>query len=415
MSKRRVVVTGMGTVAPTGNDTATAWQNTVAGNSGIGPIDSFDVTDFGTRFGGSIRDFDVSPFMSPKEARKVDMFIQYGIAAAAEAMQDSGLEITDANRFRVGVAMGSGIGGLGTIETNYEKYLEAGKNPRRISPFFVPGSIINMISGHVSIKYGLNGPNIALVTACTTSTHCVGIGARMIAYGDADVILAGGAECATTALGLGGFGSAKALSTRNDDPQAASRPWDQDRDGFVLSDGGACLVLEELEHAQKRGARIYAELSGFGMSGDAYHITAPPEDGDGAARCMASAIADAGLNPEDVDYVNAHGTSTPLGDLAETRAIKTVFAGHVDKLMVSSTKSTNGHLLGAAGAPEAVLCIKALQEQVIPPTINLENPSDECDLDYVPNEARQARVNVAISNSFGFGGTNGSLLFQKFA
>jgi 3-oxoacyl-[acyl-carrier-protein] synthase II len=415
MSKRRVVVTGMGTVAPTGNDTATAWQNTVAGNSGIGPIDSFDVTDFGTRFGGAIRDFDVSPFMSPKDARKVDMFIQYGIAAAAEAMQDSGLEITDANRFRVGVAMGSGIGGLGTIETNYEKYLEAGKNPRRISPFFVPGSIINMISGHVSIKYGLNGPNIALVTACTTSTHCVGIGARTIAYGDADVILAGGAECATTALGLGGFGSAKALSTRNDDPQAASRPWDQDRDGFVLSDGGACLVLEELEHAQKRGARIYAELSGFGMSGDAYHITAPPEDGDGAARCMASAIADAGLNSEDVDYVNAHGTSTPLGDLAETRAIKTVFANHVDKLMVSSTKSTNGHLLGAAGGLEAVLCIKALQEQVIPPTINLENPSDECDLDYVPNEARQARVNVAISNSFGFGGTNGSLLFQKFA
>jgi 3-oxoacyl-[acyl-carrier-protein] synthase II len=414
MTKRRVVVTGMGTIAPTGNDTATAWLNTVQGNSGIGPIDSFDVSDFGTRFGGSIKDFDVSPYLSPKEARKVDMFIQYGIAAAAEAMLDSGLEISDANRHRVGVAMGSGIGGLGTIETNYGKYLESDKNPKRISPFFVPGSIINMISGHVSIKYGLTGPNFALVTACTTSTHCVGISARTIAYGDADVILAGGAEHATTALGLGGFGSAKALSKRNDDPQAASRPWDQDRDGFVLSDGGACLVLEELEHAKQRGAVIYAELSGFGMSGDAHHITAPPEDGDGAARCMASAIADAGLNPDDVDYVNAHGTSTPLGDLAETRAVKSVFGDHVDKLLVSSTKSTNGHLLGAAGGLEAVFCIKALHEQVVPPTINLENPSDECDLDYVPNQARETAVNVAISNSFGFGGTNGSLLFKKF-
>jgi 3-oxoacyl-[acyl-carrier-protein] synthase II len=414
MSKRRVVVTGMGAVAPTGNDTATAWLNTVQGNSGIGPMDSFDVSKFGTRFGGSIREFDVSPYMSPKEARKVDKFIQYGIAAATEAMLDSGLEISDANRHRVGVAMGSGIGGLGTIETNYGKYLESDKNPKRISPFFVPGSIINMISGHVSIKYGLTGPNIALVTDCTTSTHCLGIGARTIAYGDADVILAGGAEHATTALGLGGFGSAKALSKRNDDPQAASRPWDQDRDGFVLSDGGACLVLEELEHAKQRGAVIYAELSGFGMSGDAYHITAPPEDGDGAARCMASAITDAGLNPDDVDYVNAHGTSTPLGDLAETRAVKTVFGDHVGKLLVSSTKSTNGHLLGAAGALEAVFCVKALQEQIVPPTINLENPSDECDLDYVPNQARETSIDVAISNSFGFGGTNGSLLFKKF-
>jgi len=414
MSKRRVVVTGMGAIAPTGNDTATAWQNTVQGNSGIGPVDSFDVSDFGTRFGGCIREFDVSPYMSPKEARKVDMFIQYGIAAATEAMLDCGLEISDANRHRVGVAMGSGIGGLGTIEANYGKYLESDKNPKRISPFFVPGSIINMISGHVSIKYGLTGPNIALVTACTTSTHCLGIGARTIAYGDADVILAGGAEHATTALGLGGFGSAKALSKRNDDPQAASRPWDQDRDGFVLSDGGACLVLEELEHAKQRGAVIYAECSGFGMSGDAYHITAPPEDGDGAARCMAAAIADAGLNPDNVDYVNAHGTSTPLGDLAETRALKSVFGDHVGKLLVSSTKSTNGHLLGAAGGLEAVFCVKALQEQIVPPTINLENPSDECDLDYVPNQARETSIDVAISNSFGFGGTNGSLLFKKF-
>jgi len=415
MSKRRVVVTGMGTVAPTGNDTATAWRNTVEGRSGIGPIDTFDVAQFGTRFGGSIRGFDVSPFMEPKEARKVDMFIQYGVAAAAEAMADSGLEVTDANRHRIGVAMGSGIGGLGTIEANYAKYIESGQNPKRISPFFVPGSIINMISGQVSIKYGLQGPNIALVTACTTSTHCLGIGARTIVYGDADVIFAGGAEYATTALGLGGFGSARALSTRNEDPQQASRPWDRDRDGFVLSDGGACLVLEELEHAQKRGATIYAELSGFGMSADAYHITAPPEDGDGAARCMAAAIADAGLNPEDVGYVNAHGTSTPLGDLAETRAVKTVFGDHVSKLLVSSTKSTNGHLLGAAGGLEAVFCVKALQEQVAPPTINLENPSDDCDLDYVANEAREATINVAISNSFGFGGTNGTVLFTKFA
>ncbi len=414
LTKRRVVVTGLGTVAPTGNTTAAAWQNVVSGRSGIGPIDSFDVSDFGTRFGGCIRGFDVSAFMSPKEARKVDTFIQYGVAAAAEAMQDSGLEVTDENRFRIGVAMGSGIGGLGTIEANYGKYLESGNNPRRISPFFVPASIINMISGHVSINYGLGGPNLALVTACTTSTHCLGIAARTIAHGDADVMLAGGAEHATTALGLGGFGSAKALSTRNDSPEQASRPWDADRDGFVLSDGGACLILEELEFAQRRGARIYAELSGFGMSGDAYHITAPPDDGNGAARCMEAAIRDAGLNPDDVDYINAHGTSTMLGDVAETRAIKTVFGEHASKLLVSSTKSTTGHLLGAAGAVEAVFTVKALQEQVAPPTINLENPGEGCDLDYVANEARQADLNVAISNSFGFGGTNGSVLFRKF-
>jgi 3-oxoacyl-[acyl-carrier-protein] synthase II len=414
MSKRRVVVTGLGTIAPTGNNTAIAWQNVVAGNSGIGPIDSFDVTDFGTRFGGCIKDFDVNTFMSPKEARKVDTFIQYGVAAASEAIAHSGLEVTDANRERIGVAMGSGIGGLSTIEANYGKYLESDKNPRRISPFFVPGSIINMISGHVSINYGLQGPNIALVTACTTSTHCVGIGARTIAYGDADVILAGGAEYATTALGLGGFSSAKALSTRNDDPLAASRPWDRDRDGFVLSDGGACLVLEELEHAKARGATIYAEVGGFGMSGDAYHITAPPENGDGAARCMAAAIKDAGLNPDDVDYVNAHGTSTQLGDLAETRAVKSVFGEHAKSILVSSTKSTTGHLLGAAGAIEAVFSIMALHDQVAPPTVNLENPSEECDLDYVAHEARDAKLDVVISNSFGFGGTNGSLLFKRY-
>jgi 3-oxoacyl-[acyl-carrier-protein] synthase II len=414
MTKRRVVVTGLGTIAPTGNDTVTAWQNVMQGKSGIGPISSFDVAKFGTRFGGCIKDFDSSAVMEPKEARKVDTFIQYGVAAAKEAMEDCGLEITDANRYRVGVAMGSGIGGLGTIEANYSKYLESDSNPKRISPFFVPASIINMISGHVSIKYGLSGPNLALVTACTTSTHCVGIAARTIAYGDADVMLAGGAEHATTALGLGGFGSARALSTRNDDPERASRPWDKERDGFVLSDGGACLVLEELEFAKSRGARIYAEVSGFGMSGDAYHITAPPENGDGAARCMQAAIADAGINPEDVDYVNAHGTSTSLGDVAETRAIKTIFGDHAASLLVSSTKSTTGHLLGAAGAVEAVFCVKALHEQVAPPTINLDNPDDECDLDYVAHEAKQAPLKYAISNSFGFGGTNGSLLFKKF-
>jgi len=414
MSKRRVVVTGMGTIAPTGNDTATAWKNVSEGRSGIGPIEEFDVSAFSTRFGGGIKDFDVSACMAPKAARKVDTFIQYGIAAAKEAMVSSGLEVTDANRNRIGVAMGSGIGGIGTIEANYEKYMASDRNPKRISPFFVPGSIINMISGHVSIEYGLCGPNIALVTACTTSTHCIGIAGRTIAYGDADVMLAGGAEYATTPLGLGGFCSARALSGRNDDPQTASRPWDQDRDGFVLSNGGACLMLEELEHAKARGATIYAELSGFGMSGDAHHITAPPESGDGAARCMQAAIDDASLNPEDIDYVNAHGTSTPLGDKAETQALKTVFGDHATKLAVSSTKSTTGHLLGAAGAVEAVFSVMALYDQVIPPTINLDNPGEGCDLDYVPHTARETKLNTAISNSFGFGGTNGSLLFKRF-
>jgi 3-oxoacyl-[acyl-carrier-protein] synthase II len=414
MSKRRVVVTGMGTIAPTGNDTATAWKNVSEGRSGIGPIEEFDVSAFSTRFGGGIKDFDAADYMPPKDARKVDTFIQYGIAAAKEAMTNSGLEVTDANRDRIGVAMGSGIGGIGTIEANYDKYIASGRNPKRISPCFVPGSNNNMISGHVSIQYGLRGPNVALVTACTTSTHCIGMAGRTIAYGDADVMLAGGAEYATTPLGLGGFCSARALSGRNDDPQAASRPWDQDRDGFVLSNGGACLMLEELEHAQARGATIYAELSGFGMSGDAHHITAPPESGDGAARCMQAAINDARLNPEQIDYVNAHGTSTPLGDKAETQALKTVFGDHAAKLAVSSTKSTTGHLLGAAGAVEAVFSVMALYDQVIPPTINLENPSEGCDLDYVPNTARDAKLKTAISNSFGFGGTNGSLLFTRF-
>ena len=415
MSRRRVVVTGLGTIAPTGNDTATAWDNVVNGRSGIGPIDEFDVSAFSTRFGGCIKDFDVSTIMAPKEARKMDVFMHYGIAAAKEAIGDCGIEITDSNRNRIGVAMGSGIGGIGTIENNFTKYIESGQNPKRISPFFVPGSIINMISGHVSIEYGLGGPNVALVTACTTSTHCIGFAGRTIAYGDADVMLAGGAEYATTPLGLGGFCSARALSSRNDDPQAASRPWDRDRDGFVLSNGGACLVLEELEHARARGATIYAELSGFGMSGDAHHITAPPEDGNGAARCMSAAIQDAGLNPGDIHYINAHGTSTPLGDKAETQALKSVFGDHAASLAVSSTKSTTGHLLGAAGAVEAVFTVKAIHEQAVPPTINLDNPDDSCDLDYVPHTGREMQVDAAISNSFGFGGTNGSLLFTRHA
>lgn len=413
MTKRRVVVTGLGVIAPTGNDAQLAWRNAVDGKSGIGPITDFDTASFSTRFGGCIWDFNAEDFLPAKELRKMDPFIHYGIVAAEEALRDCGLEVTDANRNRIGVAMGSGIGGIGTIESNHDKYIEAGRNPRRISPFFVPGSIINMISGHVSINNGLGGPNLALVTACTTSTHCIGIAGRTIAYGDADVMLAGGAEHATTILGLGGFCSARALSTRNDDPVAASRPWDRDRDGFVLSNGGACLVLEELEHAKARGARIYAELAGFGMSGDAHHITAPPESGEGAARCMQAAIADARLEPSAVDYINAHGTSTLLGDVAETQAIKAVFSDHAYKLAVSSTKSTTGHLLGAAGAVEAVFSVLALHEQVLPPTINLDNPGEGCDLDYVPNTARETRVNAVISNSFGFGGTNGSLLFRR--
>ncbi len=413
MSRRRVVVTGMGTIAPNGNDTDTAWNNVVNGVSGIGPITEFDVSAFSTRFGGGIKDFDVETIMPAKEARKMDVFMHYGIAAAKQALGNSGLEVTDENRNRIGVAMGSGIGGIGTIEANYNKYVASGNNPKRISPFFVPGSIINMISGHVSIEYGLAGPNIALVTACTTSTHCIGIAGRTIAYGDADVMLAGGAEFATTTLGLGGFCSARALSTRNDDPEAASRPWDRDRDGFVLSNGGACLVLEELEHAKARGATIYAELSGFGMSGDAHHITAPPEDGNGAARCMSAALNDAGLNPDEIDYINAHGTSTLLGDKAETNAVKQVFGDAAAKVMVSSTKSTTGHLLGAAGAIEAVFATLAIHNQVVPPTMNLENPGEGCDLDYVPGTARDSEINAVISNSFGFGGTNGSLLFTR--
>ncbi len=412
MNRRRVVVTGLGIVSPVGNTVEAAWKNVVDGVSGIGAIDAFDTSLFTTRFGGVVRNFDVESIMSAKEARKIDPFMHYGIAACGQALGDAGLEVTDANRHRIGVTMGAGIGGIGTIENNHAKYFEA-RQPRKISPFFVPGSIINMISGHVSIMYGITGPNLALVTACTTATHSIGIAGRMIAYGDADAMLAGGAEHATTPLGLGGFCSMRALSTRNDDPQAASRPWDRGRDGFVLSDGAGALLLEEYEHAHARGATIYAELIGFGMSGDAHHITAPPEDGEGARAAMAAAVADAGVGLEEVGYINAHGTSTPLGDIAETLAIRRLFGDRAEKLAVSSTKSTTGHLLGAAGGVEAVFTVLALRDQVIPPTINLDDPDPRCDLDYVPGEARQAKLEVAMSNSFGFGGTNGTLVFRR--
>jgi 3-oxoacyl-[acyl-carrier-protein] synthase II len=360
-----------------------------------------------------VRDFDASQYLPSRDSRKMDTFMHYGIAACSDALADSGLEITPENGHRVGVAMGAGIGGLQTIEFNHRKYLDSG--PRKISPFFIPGSIINMVSGHVSMIHGITGPNLAIVTACTTSTHCIGIAARTVAYGDADVMLAGGAECATTPLAIGGFCSARAMSTRNDDPKTASRPFDAGRDGFVLSDGAGCLVLEEYEHAKARGARIYAELIGFGMSGDAYHITLPPEDGEGARKCMVAAMNDARINPSDVDYLNAHGTSTPAGDIGETVAIKRTFGEAAANLAVSSTKSVTGHLLGAAGAAEAIFCILAIRDQVLPPTINLHDPDPECDLDYVPNEARDATIEVAISNSFGFGGTNGSLVFRRLA
>lgn len=412
MSRRRVVVTGLGIVSPVGNTVESAWKNVVDGVSGIGPIDSFDTSLFTTRFGGVVREFDVESVMSAKEARKIDPFMHYGIAACSQALAHAGLDISDANRHRIGVTMGAGIGGIGTIENNHAKYYEA-HQPRKISPFFVPGSIINMISGHVSIMHGITGPNLALVTACTTATHSIGMAGRMIAYGDADAMLAGGAEHATTPLGLGGFCSMRALSTRNDDPQAASRPWDRGRDGFVLSDGAGALLLEEYEHARARGAPVLAELIGFGMSGDAHHITAPPEDGEGARAAMAAALADAGVNLDSVGYINAHGTSTPLGDIAETLAIRRLFGEQADRLAVSSTKSTTGHLLGAAGGVEAVFTVMALRDQVIPPTINLDDPDPRCDLDYVPGEARQAKLEVALSNSFGFGGTNGTLVFRR--
>lgn len=411
MSRRRVVVTGLGMLTSLGNTVEQTWQGVVAGKSGIATIEHMDVSAFGTRFGGSVRDFDITPYMEPKEARKLDLFIQYGIAACVQALTDSGLDITDANRDRIGVSMGSGIGGLTNIEKNVEVLLNSG--PRRISPFFVPGSIINMVAGYLSIKYGLQGPNYAITTACTTGTHSIGMAARNIAYGEADAMVAGGSEMATTGLGLGGFSAARALSTRNDDPQAASRPWDRGRDGFVLSDGSGAMVLEEYEQAKARGATIYAEVIGFGMSGDAYHMTAPPEDGRGGAKCMANALRDAGVNPDAVGYINAHGTSTSAGDLAETQAVKTVFGDHARALAISSTKSMVGHLLGAAGAVEAIFSVLALRDQVAPPTINLDDPDDGCDLDYVAHQAQARKLDVVVSNSFGFGGTNGSLIFRR--
>ena len=413
MSRRRVVVTGMGMLSPLGVDVPSTWQGILAGQSGIGPIEHTDLSAFSTRFGGSVKGFDVAQYLAPKEARKLDLFIQYGLAAGFQAVRDAGLDITDGNRERIGVAMGSGIGGLTNIEDTSRTLHDQG--PRRISPFFVPGSIINMISGFLSIHLGIQGPNYAISTACTTGTHCIGMAARNIAYGEADVMIAGGAEMAACGLGMGGFGAARALSTRNDEPTRASRPWDKGRDGFVLSDGAGALVLEELEHARARGARIYAELVGFGTSGDAFHMTSPPEDGAGAARCMANALKDAGLAPEAVQYINAHGTSTSAGDLAEVRAIKAVFGEHAHKLAVSSTKSMVGHLLGAAGAVEAIFSVLAIRDQVAPPTINLDEPDDDCDLDFVPHEARKMPIDVVLSNSFGFGGTNGSLVFRRFA
>lgn len=413
MSRRRVVVTGMGLLTPVGNTVKETWENIVKGNSGIGPIEHFDVSAYTTTFGGSIKAFDAADYMDPKDARKMDFFIQYGMAAGVQAIEDSGLIVTEANADRIGLAVGSGIGGLPLIEKNHS-ILEKG-GPRKISPFFVPGSIINMIAGNLSIRYGFKGPNIAIVTACTTGTHNIGSAARMIAYGDADVMVAGGAEMATTPLGLGGFAAARALSKRNDNPQAASRPWDRDRDGFVLSDGAGIMVLEEYEHAKRRGANIYAELAGFGMSGDAYHMTSPPEDGRGAAASMANAIKDSGLNPDQVNYINAHGTSTPAGDIAESNAAKRVLGDSALKVRMSSTKSMIGHLLGAAGAVEAIFSVLAIRDQVAPPTINLDNPSEGCDLNYVAHSAQEAEINVAMSNSFGFGGTNGTLVFKRLS
>jgi 3-oxoacyl-[acyl-carrier-protein] synthase II len=413
LSKRRVVVTGLGIVSPVGSTVAAAWQNVVNGVSGIAPITRFDVSDFPCRFGGAVKDFDLEKYLTPKEARRMDEFMHYGIAAGVDAMADSGIDLEKVDRDRFGVITGSGIGGLSTIEEVHKAYLEE-KNPRKITPFFVPSTIINMISGHLSIRFGLRGPNLGVVTACTTSTHAIGIAMRTIQYGDADIVLAGGSEMATCALGLGGFGQAKALSTRNDSPTEASRPWDKDRDGFVLADGGGAMVLEELEHAKRRGARIYAEVAGFGMSGDAHHITAPPEDGSGARRAMQAALRDAGLNTSDVQYINAHATSTELGDVAETVAIKGAFGEHAGKLAVSSTKSVTGHLLGAAGVVEAIFTVLAIRDQVAPPTINLHQPGEGCDLDYVPNTARRMRIDAALSNSFGFGGTNGTLALRRF-
>ncbi|MBV2128376.1 beta-ketoacyl-ACP synthase II [Arsukibacterium indicum] len=411
MAKRRVVVTGLGMLTPLGNDVTSSWQAMQQAQSGIGFIEHFDTSAYTTKFAGLVKNFDVEPYFPAKDAKKMDLFIQYGVAAGIQAFRDSGLEVTEQNAPRIGAAIGSGIGGLGLIEENHTKLLNSG--PKRLSPFFVPSTIINMIAGQLSISLGLQGPNISIVTACTTGVHNIGQAARMIAYGDADAMIAGGAEKASTPLGMGGFGAARALSTRNDAPEQASRPWDKDRDGFVLGDGAGVMVLEEYEHAKARGAKIYAELVGFGMSGDAYHMTSPPESGTGAALAMKNALQDAGVTPEQVQYINAHGTSTPAGDIAETMAIKSIFGAKPANLMVSSSKSMMGHLLGAAGSVESIITVLSLQNQLVTPTINLDNPSDGCDLDYVPHTARQAKLEYALCNSFGFGGTNGSILFKR--
>lgn len=412
MSKRRVVVTGLGIVSPVGSKLEAAWDNIKAGRSGINRIsaDLFDTSAFSVQIAGNVKGFEPTEYIKAKDLKKMDTFIHYGIGAGIDAFKDSGLEVTEANAERIGVLVGSGIGGLETIERNYEAFLNGG--PRKVSPFFVPSSIINMVAGNLSIMLGLKGPNMSIVSACASATHSIGDAARMIAYGDVDAMLAGGAEMGSTPLGIGGFAAARALSTRNDAPELASRPWDKDRDGFVLGDGAGILMLEEYEHAKARGARIYCELIGYGMSSDAYHMTSPSESGEGAARCMRNALRDAGINPEQVDYINAHGTSTPAGDKAETQAVKAAMGDHAYKVAVSSTKSMTGHLLGAAGGVEAVFSVLALRDQVLPPTINLDTPDPDCDLDYVPNVARETKVTIAMSNSFGFGGTNGTLIFK---
>jgi 3-oxoacyl-[acyl-carrier-protein] synthase II len=412
LSKRRVVITGLGIVSPVGNDVATAWATILAGKSGIQPIQRFDTANFPTHFGGEIRNLNVEPYMTAKDARRMDAFMQYGVVAGMQAMRDSGLQVTEANSDRIGILMGSGMGGLESIEEAHDKYMET-HSPKKVSPFFIPASIINLVSGHLSINFKITGPNLAVATACTTSTHALGLGMRLIQYGDADAVIAGGSEMSTCVTGMSGFVQARALSQRNDDPQAASRPWDKDRDGFVMGDGAGAMLLEEYEQAKARGAKIYAEVVGFGMSGDAFHVTAPPEDGEGARKAMSKALKDAHLNPDEVQYVNAHATSTELGDKAETLAIRRAFGAAADKLAVSSTKSMTGHLLGAAGAVEAIFSVLALRDQVAPPTINLHQPGEGCDLDYVPNTARPMKLEYTLSNSFGFGGTNGSLIFRR--
>ena len=412
MSKRRVVITGLGVVSPVGNDVDSAWAAILAGHSGIANIERFETTNFPTHFGGEIKTLDLESYMTAKDARRMDAFMQYGVVAGIQAMRDSGLQVTEANSDRIGIMMGSGMGGLESIEETYDKYLET-NSPKRVSPFFIPASIINLVSGHLSIIFRITGPNLAVATACTTSTHAIGLAMRLIQHGEVDAMLAGGSEMATCVTGMSGFAQAKALSQRNDDPQGASRPWDKDRDGFVMGDGAGAMMLEEYAHAKARGAKIYAEIVGFGMSGDAFHVTAPPEDGEGARKAMAKAITDAQLNPDQIQYVNAHATSTGLGDRAETLAIRRAFGTAADKLAVSSTKSMTGHLLGAAGAVEAIFSVLALRDQVAPPTINLHQPGEGCDLDYVPNTARQMKLEYTLSNSFGFGGTNGSLIFRR--